>query len=92
MPSRPKFDLSRLREIGWSKWDPIGLDDDWRSAAPDEYDTYLMRAAGMLFRGQPEEEAASYLLYIETDYMGLSRSNPHAAAETVAALKAYVHV
>ena len=53
MSNMPRFQLSRLREIGWSKWDPIGVggpEHDWPS---DEYDTYLLQAAGQLWHGQP---------------------------------------
>lgn len=49
----PKTKLSRLRDIGWSKWDPIGLlgdgqkwDDEDCQQFADEYDSYLLQAAG----------------------------------------------
>ncbi len=49
----PKIKLSRLRDIGWSLWDLIGLlksgqrweDDECRPFA-NEYDAYLLNAAG----------------------------------------------
>lgn len=70
MSSRPKFKLSRLREIGWSLWDPIGLKDveDWPE---DEYDGYLLYAAYRLWGGMPEIEVADYLVLVETERMGL---------------------
>jgi hypothetical protein len=71
MTSRPTFEVSRLREIGWSKWDPIGvggLDDDWPA---DEYDAYLLQAAGQIWNGHSADEVADYLIQIETEHMGL---------------------
>ena len=72
MSNMPRFQLSRLREIGWAKWDPIGvggLEHEW---PPDEYDTYLLRAAGQLWHGQPIEAVADYLVMVETDHIGLT--------------------
>ena len=78
MTSRPKLRLSRLRDIGWSLWDPIGLLDnesDWKSAGfADEYDTYLVKVAGMLRNGESRDDAVAYLTRIETDHMGLSEA------------------
>lgn len=58
--SPPKVRLSRLRDISWSVWDPIGLmgvgqnwqDKDCRPFA-NEYDGYLLQAAGRLRGGKP---------------------------------------
>ena len=76
MSKRPKLRLSRLRDIGWSLWDPIGLNDfgdDWESVTfADEYDSYLIKVAGMLKNGESAEKAASYLVHSETVNMGLS--------------------
>lgn len=72
MHSRPKFQLSKLREIGWSKWDPIGLagtDNGWPA---DEYDSYLPQAAGQIWNGSSDEAVADYLIKIETEHMGLT--------------------
>lgn len=71
MTARPTFQLSHLREIGWAKWDPIGLgglDDTWPA---DEYDAYLLQAAGRVWNGQSNEEVADYLIRIETEHMGM---------------------
>lgn len=90
MPTRPTFKLSRLREIGWSRWDPIGLKDmNW---APDEYDSYLLQAAGLLWNGATAEEVTDYLVTIELAHMGLSDApgvRPK-ARDTVNALSEYV--
>lgn len=74
----PKPKLSRLRDIGWSVWDPIGLisaDQKWNDEDclpfADEYDSYLMQAAGRLRRGEATSDVASYLAKIEVEYMGL---------------------
>ena len=70
MTERPIFALSRLREIGWSKWDPIGVGtSDW---SEDEYDGYLLQAAGQFWHGQTVEAVADYLIKIETEQMGLA--------------------
>ena len=71
MTDRPAIQLSCLREIGWAKWDPIGVggpDNGWPA---DEYDTYLLQAAGQLWNGQSDDEVADYLIKIETENMGL---------------------
>ena len=74
----PKLKLSRLRDIGWSVWDPIGLmrpgkkwsDKDCRPFA-DEYDSYLVLAAGRLRRGEAPSDVARYLAKIEVEHLGL---------------------
>lgn len=94
MPSQtrnPKLDLSRLRDIGWRLWDPIGLmpdgenwNDDESLSFVDEYDSYLMNAAGQLRRGATDAEVVSYLVKVETEYMGLNEApGVRTRAETV---------
>jgi hypothetical protein len=90
MNHRPKFKLSRLREIGWS-WDPIGL-ANLEDRPDDEYDSYLLQAAGRLWNGASQEEVADYLASIEAEYMGLGDGpgvRPR-ADEVVRALSEYV--
>lgn len=65
MSSRPTFQLSRLREIGWAKWDPIGLGGPDHGWPADEYDTYLLQAAGQLWNGHSEAEVTDYLVQVE---------------------------
>ena len=67
--ARPKLKMSRLREIGWAEWNPIGLNRS--ESADDEYDSYLLQAAGRLWNGESEEAVASYLGDIEANQMGL---------------------
>ncbi|MCB2050643.1 MAG: hypothetical protein KDE63_04360 [Novosphingobium sp.] len=91
MTTIPTFKLSRLREIGWSQWDPIGI-DDLEDRPDDEYDTYLMQAAARLWRGVGAEDVAAYLVDIEAHYMGLGSSD-HAqsrANKTVIAINDYI--
>ena len=79
MGKNPKIRLSRLRDIGWKHWDPIGLLDDglkWGDVSyADEYDSYLIRAAGMLRRKASREEVVEYLVSIEAEHMGMGISN-----------------
>ena len=92
------FNLSRLRDIGWDYWDPIGLLDDgeaWEEKSfADEYDTYLLRAASMLRHGQSDQDVAAYLFSIETEHMGLSGITSTSSSErclpVVVALRRYV--
>ncbi|WP_299473756.1 hypothetical protein [uncultured Roseibium sp.] len=77
-PPLPKVRLSRLRDIGWSKWDRTGLlgegqnwTDENCSMFADDYDSYLMQAASQLRRGVSEETVVGYLVKTEADHMGL---------------------
>lgn len=98
MVEQQKIKLSRLREIGWSQWDPIGLsqmgDDDWKDGGPcaDEYDSYLLGVVGRLRRGEPASQAIAYLEEIEIDHMGGGRnSTTRSRAEaTVAHIAEYL--
>lgn len=84
-------DLTELRNIGWSLWDPIGLNtaDGPPDGAEDEYDNYLLRVTGMLREGHGEDEAIDFLMKIESDYMALGQQ-PGArdrATKTVRAIR-----
>ena len=72
---RPKLRLSRLRDIGWTLWDPIGLlaeGGTWVGKPfADEYDGYLVHAAGQLRRGAPAQDVVDDLCRIESAHMGL---------------------
>lgn len=86
--------LSRLRDIGWVNWDPIGLlgtGDTWSGKCfADEYDSYLIFAAGQLRRHKSDEEVIGYLIDIEANHMGLGfRADAERRAQlVVAAMKA----
>lgn len=94
MANHPKIKLSRLRDIGWRHWDPIGLvkiDGGWKnSRAADEYDSYLLKAAGMVRRNEGDDEAARFLVWVENEHMGLGlREDIQSRAEaTIAAIRA----
>jgi hypothetical protein len=95
-PSKVK--LSRLREIGWSLRDPIGLreisDGDWQDggACADEYDSYLLQVVGKLRRGEPASEVVAYLEDIETGHIELTPNETmrSRAEATVAAIGEYL--
>ena len=91
MAKHPKVRLSRLRKIGWSAWDPIGLLDEgvsWENLTyADEYDGYLVRAAGMIKRLEPKEDVIDYLVSIVIDHMGMpAHPDVRIAAEKVVQL------
>jgi len=80
---QPRIKLSKLRDIGWSLWDPIGLldprrpgrwDDEANLSFADEYDSYLIAAASQLRRGTPRDEVVAFLVEIETRHMGMADS------------------
>ncbi|HEY8571030.1 hypothetical protein [Phenylobacterium sp.] len=66
MDTGARFDIARLRRIGFEQWDPIG-----GSVPEDEYDSYLLKAAGNLWNGDPIDQVASYFVRVEVDAMGL---------------------
>ncbi|MEM1265216.1 MAG: hypothetical protein AAGI50_04285 [Pseudomonadota bacterium] len=93
----PKIKLSRLRDIGWANWDPIGLLADgqtWEDADcqpfANEYDSYLLHGAGQLRRGAREEDVVTFLVDVEVNHMGLGPGRDAAARATkvVAAVQA----
>lgn len=96
MVGTPKFELAQLRQIGWSEWDPISLqeiDPDWRSdGGEDEYDSYLLHVAGLIKNERSDAEAIQYLVEIESKHMGmeLSGTTHSRAVATVRAIKAYL--
>lgn len=90
MSSHHRLRLSRLRKIGWTLWDPIGLDEpigeEQQNSYADEYDSYLLRAAHLVRSGAPIADVVSYLVSIESEYMGLGiRADTRSRAEAVVA-------
>lgn len=89
--SQFKVDIEKLRLIGWKHWDPIGLsdfkDDDGEAWPEDEYDTYLIHAAGMCANGKSVSDIADYLERISTKHMGLNESKS-SRARAIATAKA----
>lgn len=97
MSSYPKIQLSRLRQIGWDHWDPIGIrsfdTDDWKENAADEYDSYLIQVVSKLHRGETTEDVVAYLDWIGSDYMGLgpvTDEDHRASVATVEAILGYL--
>ncbi|WP_219893417.1 hypothetical protein [Aquisediminimonas profunda] len=96
MSSHPPVKLSVIRDIAWKEWDPIGLASMEggleSSGVADEYDGYLLHVAARLQNGEPDRAVVDYLVGVELDHMGLSRtaSTQTRAAATVAALRTYV--
>lgn len=93
MRPQPRVKLSRLRDIGWRLWDPIGLlnpsetwDEDGNQSFADEYDRYLSSAAAQLRDGVPCKQVVDYLVEIETQHIGLAeRLDTRTRAEAVVA-------
>ena len=95
-PPHQNLDLSRLRDIGWTLWDPINLlgpagsNPQWyldkNLPFADEYDSYLVSAAHELSNGTPPQQIVDYLVYIETQHMCLAeRSDTRDRAQAVVA-------
>ena len=90
---QPKIKLSRLRDIGWSLWDPIGLGspgDGWPESCADEYDSYLLKVSTMLCAGESREDASQYLCQIAGAHMGLSHVDADAATAAANAIADYL--
>lgn len=86
MNPHPRLKLSKLRDIGWNLWDPIGLlssggivfgrwTDEANRGFADEYDAYLISAASQLRRGEPSSKVIRYLVDIEANSMALGESS-----------------
>ena len=96
MARRQTVKLSVLRDIGWDRWDPIGLNGSeggWRrNNAADEYDSYMLRVAGGLESGEADRPLVDYLVTIETEHMGQADSSTarQRAEATVAAIREQV--
>ncbi|MDF8332733.1 hypothetical protein [Novosphingobium cyanobacteriorum] len=89
----PEFQPSRLREIVWNMWDPIGLADGngrYGADCADEYDSYLLQVVSQLCNGRSRDEVAAYLVDIATEHIGLGDADPNAAAATANAISNYL--
>ena len=93
MTKHPKLRLSRLRDIGWRCWDPIGLtkiEGSWEnSRAADEYDGYLIKVAGMVRRNEGDKTAADYIVWAESEHigMGVRADTTEQARATIASIR-----
>lgn len=90
------LDLIRLREIGWTEWDPIELlrnRDTWIGQPfENEYDRYLIHVADRIIAGDNDDTLVAYLVAIERDDMhgGSSEVATKRAAATVSAIRKYL--
>ncbi|TNM66203.1 hypothetical protein [Aliirhizobium smilacinae] len=84
-------DLQTIRDIGWSLWDPIGLNthNGPPAEAIDEYDSYLLEAIAMLRDGRPLQDVIATLVDIESEHMALGESpdSEERATQTVLELR-----
>lgn len=82
------INLAKMRDIGWSLWDPIGLKHT--NCPRDEYDSYIRKALDMLQQGRSSVETIDFLVAMETEHMGLSprQDTRNRATRTVEALAA----
>ena len=90
MAEQTYISLERLREYGWSLWDPGGLAG--AGGERDAYDPYLIGLVNRLRRGASNSAGVRYLMTAEAEAMGLS-SGPNSretARALVAAVKAYL--
>lgn len=93
MTNHPTIQLSRLREIGWTLWDPIGLADEngsYGDGCADEYDGHLLHVVSLIRHGRSNGEAVTYLTSTAADHMGLTAVDTDAAAATVHAIADYL--
>ena len=69
--------ITALRELGWSLWDPIEIlatKSTWRGTGfEDEYDTYLIEMQNMAKSGLQVEDLALYAINIIDERMELGR-------------------
>ena len=87
--SRSTFSLPILRAIGWTRWNPIGLDGPPDTPA-DEYDEYLLSAAKQAADGATVDDMTDYLVAIATEHMCLTHCDRERTTRTAAEIKAYV--
>jgi hypothetical protein len=90
------IDLERLREIGWTEWDPIEVlkyRDTWVGQPfENEYDHYLIHVADRILVGDDDATLVAYLVAIERDdmYDSSAEVSPERAAATVIAIRKYL--
>ena len=77
----------RISAILLKEWDPIGVKDS--PEAFDEYDSYVMPLYKMLIDKKPLQDIFEYLVWAESQHMGLSivdRQHTHLVAEKLKGL------
>ncbi|MEC5404066.1 hypothetical protein VOM14_00595 [Paraburkholderia sp. MPAMCS5] len=58
-----------VKEVLLREWDPIGIGAE--DAAKDEYDAYVTKVCALIAQRQSVEDVTKYLLWAETEQMGL---------------------
>jgi hypothetical protein len=58
-----------VKEVLLREWDPIGIGGE--DAAKDEYDAYVTKVCALIAQRQSVEDVIKYLLWVETEKMGL---------------------
>lgn len=66
----------KIREVLLKEWDPIGIQDI--PEAQDEYDDYVRDVYSILIFRKPVSEMLEYLLWLETEHMGLTADKQRA--------------
>lgn len=81
------MDIGALRKIGLELWNPIG-----DGVPEDEYDTYLLKAAGNLWNGDDLNQVTDYLIAVEAEMMGLGYAPDvkERAFQVAAAIRRYI--
>jgi hypothetical protein len=71
----------KIKQVLLKEWDPIGVQAI--PEAQDEYDGYVPTIYSMLITRKPINEVFEYLLWLETQHMGLTtdRQLTHNVAE-----------
>ena len=60
----------RIKRVLFRDWDPIGIQEI--PEAQDEYDSYVPAIYSMLIARKSINEVFEYLLWLETEHMGLT--------------------
>lgn len=76
----------QIKDLLLKEWDPIGVQAI--PEAQDEYDGYVPTLCSMLIARTPVHEVFEYLLWLETEHMGLTadRQRTQSIAEKLAGL------
>lgn len=86
---RSTLSLPILRAIGWTRWNPIGLDGPLYTPA-DECDENLLSDAKQAADGATVDDITDYLVAIATEHMSLTQCDQERTTRTAAEIKAYV--
>ncbi len=76
----------QIKDVLLTEWDPVGVQAI--PEAQDEYDSYIPTIHSMLISRKPTYEVFEYLMWLETEHMGLTadRQRTQSIAEMLAGL------